>query len=58
MEHWPFEKKLNSLEIVLHQDIIDEQLTDIWLRAKMFSKGDDMSYLRKPPEELDQKQNF
>jgi hypothetical protein len=46
------------LDIILSQDIIDEQLTDIWLRAKMFSKGDDMSYLRKPPQELDQKQNF
>ena len=58
MEHWPFEKKWNPLEMILNQDVIDEQLTDIWLRAKLFSKGDDMSYLRKPPEELDQKQTF
>ena len=58
MEHWPFEKLWNPLDIILSQDIIDEQLTDIWLRAKMFSKGDEMSYLRKPPEELDQKQTF
>ena len=27
MEHWPFEKKWNPLEIILNQDIIDEQLT-------------------------------
>jgi hypothetical protein len=53
-----FREKWNPLEIILNQDIIDEQLTDIWLRAKLFSKGDDMSYLRKPPEELDQKQTF
>ena len=58
MEHWPFEKKWNPLEIILNQDIIDEQLTDTWQRARMFSKRDDMSYLRKPPEELDQKQTF
>ena len=58
MEHWPFEKKWNPLEIILNQDIIDEQLTDTWQRARMFSKGDEMSYLRKPPEELDQKQTF
>ena len=58
MEHWPFEKKWNPLEMILNQDVIDEQLTDIWLRATLFSKGDDMSYLRKPPEELDQKQTF
>ena len=58
MEHWPFEKKWNPLEIILNQNVIDEQLTDIWLRATLFSKGDDMSYLRKPPEELDQKQTF
>ena len=58
LEHWPFEKKWNPLEIILNQDIIDEQLTDIWQRARMFFQGDDMSYLRKPPEELDQKQTF
>ena len=46
MEHWPFEKLWNPLDIILSQDIIDEQLTDIWLRAKMFSKGDDMSYFK------------
>ena len=50
IEHWPFEKKWNPLEIILNQDIIDEQLMDTWQRARMFSKGDDMSYLRKPPE--------
>ena len=44
------------MEIILNQDIIDEQLTDVWQRARIFSQADDMSYLRKPPEELDQKQ--
>ena len=58
MEHWPFEKKWNPLEIILNKDIIVEQLTDTWQRARMFSKRDDMSYLRKPPEESDQKQTF
>jgi len=41
---------MEPMEIILNQDIIDEQLMDTWQRARMFSKGDDMSYLRKPPE--------
>jgi len=24
MEHWPFEKKWNPLEMILNQDVIDE----------------------------------
>ena len=58
MENWPYEKQWDPKTVILSAETINTELTDIWLRARLFSLSDDMSYLRRPPEELDQKQNF
>jgi len=58
MENWPYEKRWDPKSVILSAEAINTELIDIWLRARLFSLSDDMSYLRRPPEELDQKQNF
>ena len=58
MENWPYEKQWDPKTVLLSAETINTELTDIWLRARLFSLSDDMSCLRRPPEELDQKQNF
>jgi len=58
MENWPYEKQWDPKTVLLSAETINTELKDIWLRARLFSLSDDMSYLRRPPEELDQKQNF
>ena len=58
LENWPFLKQWNVLDAILTDETLNEMLLKFWVQAQLFSKGDDLSYMRKPHESYDKKQNF
>ena len=56
--NWPFLKQWNLQEAILTDEKLREVLSKLWKQAELHSDGDDLSYMRKPHESSDKKQNF
>ena len=56
--NWPFLKEWNLLEAILTDENLRKKLSQFWIQAQLHSDGDDLSYMRKPHESSDKKQNF
>ena len=56
--HWPFLREWNPQDAIIPDEKLKEVLSRFWMQALLFSHGDDLSYMRKPHESFDKKQNF
>ena len=55
---WPFLKEWNLQDAILTDEKLREVLSKFWIQAQLLSQDDDLSYMRKPHETYDKKQNF
>ena len=46
LENWPFLKEWNVLDAILTDETLNEMLSKFWVQAQLFSKADDLSYMR------------